>query len=149
MAYRDQGPCPVKPVFYILNIDTQDRQDKQDEKLLHSLQPINCNPLIIKDLIWITRLQFPHYIPLFEMESTGPFRMLADELFGQAVMAWTRTRLEVPAITGDPSVLLATPPPDGGWTPRLGRTVTGGQVSRGSTLNPRLSSGVPRCPCCR
>ena len=24
----------------------------------------------------------------------------------------------------DPSVLLATPPPDGGWTPRLGRTVT-------------------------
>ena len=34
-------------------------------------------------------------------------------------MAWTRTRLEVPAITGDPSVLLAAPPPDGGWTPRL------------------------------
>ena len=39
-------------------------------------------------------------------------------------MAWTRTRLEVPAITGDPSVLLAAPPPDGGWTPRLDRTVT-------------------------
>ena len=36
-------------------------------------------------------------------------------------MAWTRTRLEVPAITGDPSVLLAAPPADGGWTPRLGR----------------------------
>ena len=34
-------------------------------------------------------------------------------------MAWTRTRLEVPAIAGDPPVLLATPPPDGGWTPRL------------------------------
>ena len=39
-------------------------------------------------------------------------------------MAWTRTRLEVPEITGDPSVQLATPPPDSGWTPRLGRTVT-------------------------
>ena len=25
-------------------------------------------------------------------------------------MAWNRTRLEVPAITGDPSVLLAAPP---------------------------------------
>ena len=34
-------------------------------------------------------------------------------------------------------------------SPRLDRTVTGGQVSRGSTLNPRLLSGVPRCPCCR
>ncbi len=39
-------------------------------------------------------------------------------------MAWTRTRLEVPAIAGDPPVLLAAPPPDGGWTPRLDRTVT-------------------------
>ena len=39
-------------------------------------------------------------------------------------MAWTRTRLEVPVITGDPSVLLTAPPPDGGWTPRLDRTVT-------------------------
>ena len=35
MAYQEQGPCPVKPVFYLLNMDTQDRQDKQDEKLLH------------------------------------------------------------------------------------------------------------------
>ena len=43
---------------------------------------------------------------------------------GRAVMAWTRTRLEVPAITGDPSILLAVPPPDGGWIPRLGQTVT-------------------------
>ena len=34
-AYQEQGPCPVKPVFYILNMDTQDRQDNQDEKLLH------------------------------------------------------------------------------------------------------------------
>ncbi len=37
-------------------------------------------------------------------------------------MAWTRTRSEVTAITGDSSVLLAAPPPDGGWTPQLGRT---------------------------
>ena len=63
-------------------------------------------------------------------------------------MAWTRTRLEMPAITGDPSVLLATPTPDGGWTPRLDRTVTGGQVSLVSTLSPRPSSGVASCPCC-
>ena len=34
-AYQEQGPCPVKPVFYILNMDTQDRQDNQDEKLVH------------------------------------------------------------------------------------------------------------------
>ena len=35
MVYQEQGPCPIKPVFYLLNMDTQDRQDKQDEKLLH------------------------------------------------------------------------------------------------------------------
>ena len=46
-------------------------------------------------------------------------------------MAWTRTRLEVPAITGDPSVLLAGPPPDGEWAPRLGRTVTSVNVPNG------------------
>ena len=34
-AYQEPGPCPVKPVFYILNMDTQDRQDNQDEKLVH------------------------------------------------------------------------------------------------------------------
>ena len=63
-------------------------------------------------------------------------------------MARTRTRLEVPAITGDPSVLLAAPPPDGGWTPRLDRTVTAGQVSRESTLSPRPSGGVASYLCC-
>jgi len=30
----------------------------------------------------------------------------------------------MPAITGHPAVLLAAPPPDCGWIPRLGRTVT-------------------------
>ena len=35
MAYREQGPCRVKPVFYLLNMDTQDRQDKQHETLRH------------------------------------------------------------------------------------------------------------------
>ena len=78
MAYREQGPCPVKPVFYILNIDTQDRQDNQDETLLHSLQPIFCNSLFIIDLLRISQLQLPHYIPLFEKESTGRSGMLAD-----------------------------------------------------------------------
>ena len=33
MAHREQGPCSVKPVFYLLNMDTQDRQDKKDETL--------------------------------------------------------------------------------------------------------------------
>ena len=34
-TYREQGPCPVIWLAASLNIDTQDRQDKQDEKLLH------------------------------------------------------------------------------------------------------------------
>ncbi len=35
MVYGEQGPCSVNPVFYFLNMDTQDRQDKQDETLRH------------------------------------------------------------------------------------------------------------------
>ena len=35
VAYRQQGPCPVDPVIYQLNMDTQDAQDQQDETLLH------------------------------------------------------------------------------------------------------------------
>ena len=32
MAYQEQGPCPVNPVYFItLNMDLQDGQDKQDE----------------------------------------------------------------------------------------------------------------------
>ena len=38
MAYREQGPCRVKPVFYELNMDTQDRQDKEHETLRHRKQ---------------------------------------------------------------------------------------------------------------
>ena len=60
------------------NMDEQDRQDYRDGTLLQGLQPIYCIPLIIKDLIRISRLQFPHYIPLFEKESIGPSRTLAD-----------------------------------------------------------------------
>ena len=55
-----------------------DRQDKQDEKLLHSLQSLNHKPLIIIDLLRISPLQSPHYIPLCEKESTGRSGMLAD-----------------------------------------------------------------------
>ncbi len=55
-----------------------DAQDNQDGRLLHDLQPINCNLLIIIDLLWISPLQFPHYVPLFEEEPVGPFRTLAD-----------------------------------------------------------------------
>ena len=78
MAYRERGPCSVNPVFYILNMDTQDRQDKKDETLRHSRQSIYCNSLITIDLLRISRLRFPHYIPLSEKESTGPFGKLAD-----------------------------------------------------------------------
>ena len=35
MACREQGICPVGPVFYLLNMDTQDTQDIQDETLRH------------------------------------------------------------------------------------------------------------------
>ena len=35
VAYRQQGPCPVDPVIDLLNMDTQDAQDLQDERLLH------------------------------------------------------------------------------------------------------------------
>ena len=34
VANRQQGPCSVDPVIYQLNMDTQDAQDKQDERLL-------------------------------------------------------------------------------------------------------------------
>ena len=33
VAYRQHGPCPVDPVIYLLNMDTQDAQDQQDETL--------------------------------------------------------------------------------------------------------------------
>ncbi len=42
------------------------------------LLSINCKSLIAIDLLRIIRLRFPHYIPLFEKESTGPSRTLAD-----------------------------------------------------------------------
>ena len=59
-------------------MDRQDGQDKQDQTLLHSLQSLQYKPLIIIDLLRISPLQSPHYIPLFEQESMGRSRMLAD-----------------------------------------------------------------------
>ncbi len=38
MACREQGPSRAKPVFYLLNMDTQDRQDKRHERLRHRKQ---------------------------------------------------------------------------------------------------------------
>ena len=37
MACQEQEPCPLNPVFYIylLNMDTQDGQDNEDETLRH------------------------------------------------------------------------------------------------------------------
>ena len=47
-------------------------------KALRSLQALKCKPLFIIDILRISPLQFPHYIPLFEKEPTGRSRMLAD-----------------------------------------------------------------------
>ena len=47
---------------------------------MRRLQPINCNLIIIIDLLRISRLQSPHYIPLCEQESIGPSRTFADKL---------------------------------------------------------------------
>ena len=55
-----------------------DAQDNQDGTLLHDLQTFKYKPLLIIDLIRISPLQFPHFIPLFERESNGPFGTLAD-----------------------------------------------------------------------
>ena len=66
---------PLNRFVALVNID---RQDRQDEKLLHSLQSLKYKPLIIIDLLWISPLQSPHYIPLFEKEPTGRSRMLGD-----------------------------------------------------------------------
>ena len=49
------------------------------------------------------------------------------QLFGRAVIFRPPTRWEVSAITGDPSVS-ARRPPDDGWTPRLGRTLTSAAI---------------------
>ena len=38
MAYREQGPCRARPVYYLLNMDAQDRQDKQHQTLRHRKQ---------------------------------------------------------------------------------------------------------------
>ena len=59
-------------------MDIQDGQDYRDGTLLQGLQPDNCNLLFIRDLLWVSQLQFPHYIPLCEKESTGPFGTLAN-----------------------------------------------------------------------
>ncbi len=55
----------------------------------------------------------------------------------------------MPAITGDPSVLLATPPPNGGWTPRLGRTVTVRQVTVRSSRYGHAAGPTGRWRCRR
>ena len=63
-------------------------------------------------------------------------------------MAWTRTSLEVSAITGDGSVLLAVPPPDTGWTLRLDQTVTIGTIrpDRMATTGPLSEPAIPVSP---
>ena len=60
------------------NIGAQDAQDCQDGRLLHDLQSFKYKPLIIIDLLWVSPLKSPHYIPLFEKESAGPSRTFVD-----------------------------------------------------------------------
>ena len=45
---------------------------------MHSLQPIDYKPRIIIDLISVSRLKFPHDIPLFKKEFTGPSRTFLE-----------------------------------------------------------------------
>ena len=54
------------------------------------LQSRNCNPLIILDLLRISQLQSPHYIPLFEQDSMGPSRTLAGNRSVKPWGAWCR-----------------------------------------------------------
>ncbi len=39
MACREKGPCRAKSVVYLLNMDAQDKQDKQHERLCHRSKP--------------------------------------------------------------------------------------------------------------
>ena len=52
VAYRQPGPCPVDPVIYLLNMDTQDGQDKKNEKLVRGKRAgslIECSFEVIHD----------------------------------------------------------------------------------------------------
>ena len=64
VAYRQQGPCPVDPVIYLLNMDTQDAQDNQDGRLLRE-RPApamiacgfadvqHCQPAVCRKILYI------------------------------------------------------------------------------------------------
>ena len=69
MAFREQGPCPAKSVFYLLNMDTQDRQDKQNEKLLHR-----------KLTGSIIECAFVENLSVLRGPSTDPFRVFSNPL---------------------------------------------------------------------
>ena len=144
VAYRQQGPCPVDPVIYLLNMDTPDAQDEQDETLLHGLHRIICKQFIISDLLRHSCLPFPHYIPRFEKESTGPSRTLTD-----VTVRSSRDGLDPDEVGGAcnqrRSVGSARYARDVGWTPRLNRTVTSDDGSTPESLRPGPSSGVTSC----
>ena len=74
------------------NIDAQDAQDNQDGTLLRGLQSIKCKPLIIIELLWISPLQSPHFIPLSAGESIGPWKTFLDDC---SVKPWLSARNDI------------------------------------------------------
>ena len=78
MAYAEKAHVPLNRLVALGNMDIQDGQDKQNEKLLRGLQHDNGKLLFKIDLLWVSRLQFPHCIPLCEKESIGPFGTFVD-----------------------------------------------------------------------
>lgn len=50
MAFREQANVLTDRSVALGNMDRQDSQDQQDERLLHGLQSLEYKPLIIQDL---------------------------------------------------------------------------------------------------
>lgn len=101
---------------------------------MHDLQSLDCKPLFINDLLSISPVLFPYYIPLFGKESAGRSGMLVNS--NCSVKPWARPLAGLSSIPTDRSFQ------------GLAEQVTGGQISRGSTLSPGPSSGMASCPCC-
>ena len=139
------GPCSVKRLVKLGNMDIQDAQDKQDERLLQSLRPNSCKLIIIIDLTGISRLQFPQYIPLFEKESTGPSKTLADVTVQPSRGVHPPRGGGLASRTDGSPVIAGTSNVVRVQASRPDRSVT---VSRESTVSPRSWSEVATCACC-
>ena len=66
----------------LLNGGSARRSGQVAGPIVHQIQLVNCNWLILIYLLLITLLRSPHCIPLTERDSTGLFRTLANVTFG-------------------------------------------------------------------